>query len=90
MINIEQILAEYSANFKLAYINNRKDNAILRAKEAKQGMVEFAKLHVKAALKAAAEKARMTGIAYGNDKSITDYEVDRKSILKAYNIKQIK
>ena len=31
--------------------------------------------------KRCAEEAEMTGISYGNDKSITDYEVDKQSIL---------
>lgn len=53
-------------------------------------MIEFAKLHVNAALEAAAENAEMTGIAYGNDTAITDYMVDKQSILKAYPEENIK
>jgi hypothetical protein len=53
-------------------------------------MIEFAKLHVEAQLKAILKNVQMTGIAYGNDKSITDYEVDKESIINAYPLDQIK
>jgi hypothetical protein len=48
-------------------------------------MIEFAKLHVEAALKAASEKAKI-------DKSVTFgwEKVDRPSILKSYPLENIK
>ena len=39
---------------------------------------------IKGTLETAAEKAEMTGIAYGNDKYVTDYTVDKKSITKTF------
>ena len=33
-----------------------------------------------------ANEAEMTGISYGNDKSITDYEVDKNSIISVADI----
>jgi hypothetical protein len=47
-------------------------------------MIEFAKLHVQKALKAASEKAEMNLIKYTDD-----YEIDRHSILNAYNLDEI-
>ena len=36
---------------------------------------------IKETCKRCSDEAKMTGISYGNDKSITDYEVDKDSIL---------
>lgn len=52
-------------------------------------MIEFAKLHVKAALEAAAESAVANFICYPRD-VIDDLEVDRDSILNAYPDELIK
>jgi len=51
-------------------------------------LIEFAKLHVEAALKAASEKADVIydGISFGTP----DYIVDTETILKAYPLKNIK
>ena len=67
-------------------------NALLeKAKERhKKELIEFAKLHCEAQLKAILENVQMTGISYGNDKSITDYEVDKDSIKGAYPLDLIK
>jgi hypothetical protein len=57
-----------------------------QAKEMeKEQMIEFAKLHVEAALKSASEKAKI-------DKSVTFgwEKVDRPSILKSYPLENIK
>lgn len=48
-------------------------------------MIEFAKLHVEAALKEASENAEMNLIKYTDD-----YEIDRYSILNAYPLENIK
>ncbi len=48
-------------------------------------MIEFAKLHVEAALKAASEEAHTKDVPYTDD-----VEVDKKSILGAYPLKNIK
>jgi hypothetical protein len=54
-------------------------------KMQKEQMIEFAKLHVEAALKSASEKAKI-------DKSVTFgwEKVDRPSILKSYPLENIK
>jgi hypothetical protein len=67
-------------------------NAILEKAEEmhKKELIEFAKLHCEAQLKAIIENVQMTGISYGNDKSITDYEVDKDSIKGAYPLDLIK
>lgn len=49
-------------------------------------MIEFAKLHVEAALKAAVENAETKWIKYTDN----DYEVDEDSILNSYPIENIK
>lgn len=45
---------------------------------------EYTENVIKQALEIAAKKVEMTGIAYGNDNSITDYEVDKKSITDTF------
>jgi hypothetical protein len=67
-------------------------NSLLEKAEEKhkKELIEFAKLHCKAQLKAILKNVQMTGIAYGNDKSITDYEVDKDSIKGAYPLDLIK
>jgi hypothetical protein len=47
-------------------------------------LIEFAKLHVEAALKETAEYAEVNVLNYN------DYEVDKKSILNAYPLENIK
>ena len=62
---------------------------------AKNAMIEFAKLHVEAALKEASEKA-VTDYEYAgetgefDDISVYDYFVDKKSILNAYPLENVK
>jgi len=58
--------------------------------DIKELAFKVAKIYVVRALKQASEKARMTGVAYGNDKSISDYKVDKNSILNAYDLNNIK
>jgi hypothetical protein len=53
---------------------------------AKQWMIEFAKLHVTAALKAASEKANIIQHNYFN----TPCEIDEDSILNTYPLENIK
>ena len=50
-----------------------------------EAMVEFAKLHVEAALKAASEDAHTKDVPYTDD-----VEVDKDSILSAYPLENIK
>lgn len=59
--------------------------------EVERAMIEFAKLHVESALKAASINAE-TKEEYGNPYDTDDryYVVDKESILKAYPIENIK
>lgn len=52
-----------------------------------QALIEFTKLHVEAALKAAAEKAQIT---YTQEKTWDFTEVDKDSILNSYPLTNIK
>jgi hypothetical protein len=56
-----------------------------QAKESVQIMIEFAKMHVTAALKAASEKA----IVYADEGGYSEF-VDEQSILNAYPLENIK
>ena len=79
---MEKILTaeDLALNFE---IGNTKRISIEDAKEA---MIEFAKLHVTAALKNASENSETKWIKYTDH----DYEVDKDSILNSYPLKNIK
>ncbi len=51
-------------------------------------MIEFAKLHIEAALKAASKKAKVVDV--GIDYAIIEWAVDKNSILNSYPSKNIK
>lgn len=53
--------------------------------DAEYAMIEFARLHVEAALKAASEQAHTKDIPYTDD-----VEVDKVSIIKSYPLENIK
>ena len=74
---------EESGNFPL---NLTRDTHIGTAKDIKKAMIEFAKLHVEAALKKASENAEQKWIKFTED----DYEIDKDSILNAYPLENIK
>lgn len=58
---------------------------------AKDAMIEFAKLHVKAALEAASEKAETDGKhVYMFRREYVPVKVDKNSILNAYLLTNIK
>ena len=53
-------------------------------------MIEFAKIHVEAALKAASEKARIkSNTQQGNFMFIDDFVVKKESILNSYPLENI-
>lgn len=52
----------------------------------KSAMVEFAVIHVEAALKSASENAEMKWVKYTEH----DYEIDKDSILNSYPLSNIK
>jgi len=52
---------------------------------AKDLMIEFAKLHVEAALKAAAENAETKLVKFTEN----DYEIDKSTIINAYPLSNI-
>ena len=54
--------------------------------DIKKAMIEFAKLHVEAALKEASENAETKWVKYTDH----DYEIDKDSILNAYPLENIK
>ena len=59
--------------------------------DVKQAMIEFAKLHVEAALKEASEKARTKDIWEGNTGSeYCDTVIDTDSIINCYPLENIK
>ena len=60
------------------------DGVFVHSKNAKQAMIEFAKLHVTEALKKASEKAEIEDLSYD------DRIVNVKSILNAYSLENIK
>lgn len=64
-----------------------KHDGIFVLRNIEEFMIEFAKLHVEAALKEASEKAELEG----DEGSIFDYiSVDKDSILNAYPLENIK
>lgn len=67
-------------------------NKILYLWSIKNAMIEFAKLHVKAALEAAAEKAECEDEGtFGRDGEVHEYYVvNKQSILTAYTDENIK
>jgi hypothetical protein len=54
--------------------------------ELKDAMIEFARLHVEAALKAAVINGELTHIKYTEN----DYCIDEKSIINSYPLENIK
>lgn len=58
---------------------------VLNHADIKTAMIEFAKMHVEAALKAASENADMKDVPYTDD-----IEVDKDSILYSYPLANIK
>ena len=70
---------EESGNFPL---NLTRDTHIGTAKNIKKAMIEFAKLHVKEALKQASEQVYVSDTVF--------CEIDRDSILNAYPLNLIK
>lgn len=65
-------------NFSLNDILQQKQLITFTPREFNQFLEDFGK----ELLQKAAENSKMTGIAYGNDTSISDYEVDKNSILE--------
>ena len=70
---------EESGNFPL---NLTRDTHIGTAKNIKKAMIEFAKMHVKEALKQASEQVYVSDTVF--------CEIDRDSILNAYPLENIK
>jgi hypothetical protein len=78
MITAEELLNKKFPEFEDLDNGNIWDNI-------EEVMIEFAKLHVKAALKEASENAEIDMIKYTDD-----YEINKKSILNAYPLEIIK
>jgi len=82
---MKQTAVEWFAMITGAWKYASKEQLEQAKKMQKDQMIEFAKLHVEAALKSASEKAKI-------DKSVTFgwEKVDRPSILKSYPLENIK
>lgn len=64
------------------------DGVFVPSKNAKQAMIEFAKLHTEAALKSASEKA---STSYSEEPLLGEvYNINKESILNAYPLDNIK
>lgn len=64
------------------------DGVFVHSHSARQAMIEFARLHVKAALKEASEKASTT---YSEEPLLGEvYNINKDSILNAYPLENIK
>lgn len=76
---------ETSSEFLNHHINNG-EFSLCNNKHIEIVMIEFAKMHVEAALKAASENVELYEVHYGT----ISYEVDEHSILNAYPLNLIK
>ena len=85
-------------NMAIAFVTKRMENATLTGGFAKQAMIEYAKLHVQAALEAAFLDSKLR-VDWGEEEpEITDsYEdgtititISKDSILNAYPLENIK
>ena len=84
----EPISAE---EFYSQFCSKRSTTGAFNGRERLQVMIEFAKMHVEAALKDASEKAKITYEYDGNTGSEYCYEyIDKNSILNSYPLDNIK
>ena len=63
---------------------------LMNHRDIKKAMIEFAKLHVEAALKEASEKAEIITKEIGGGLNIEWKEIDKDSILNAYPLNLIR
>ena len=85
----EEFLSTYSIEYGDSKNNSR---AIVKASEATNALIEFAKLHVTEALEAASDKADLKDYEeyqYGGG-YITKQEINKDSILNSYPLENIK
>lgn len=84
--------AEEFLNNQDSYTKNKSTFPLGTGKIIEQNMIEFAKLHVEAALKAASENATNEDdwIFNGEDEIYVKGEIDKYSILNAYPLDNIK
>ena len=79
--------AEYIVDYDLQEI---LDIAVMNSSYCRNILIRVVKQAqidaIKETCKRCANEAEMTGISYGNDKSITDYEVDKNSIISVADI----
>jgi hypothetical protein len=85
----EEFLSTYSIEYGDSKNNSR---AIVKASEATNALIEFAKLHVKSALEAASDNATIDDIGSPNGDGEWMYcgIVDKDSILNSYPLENIK
>lgn len=58
--------------------------------ELGEGLIEFAKLHVKAALRSASYKAKIKGRVFVGRRASEETQIDTDSIINAYSLENIK
>ena len=68
------------------FFDDKTDRMVCFSDDVQQAMIEFAKLHVEAALKEASEKARLKELEI----HLSDGSVDKDSILNSYPLENIK
>jgi hypothetical protein len=79
---------EFLKQRAVSKVNGKDDELFDRV--SKTDLVEFAKLHVEAALYAASEQAKLERLAPWEEDEGAFRDVDRTSILKAYPLTNIK
>ncbi len=67
------------------FYDDKTQNMVCYSDDVQKAMIEFAKIHVEAALKAAASDAHTKDVPFTDD-----VEVDKESILTAYPSENIK
>ena len=73
------------------FYDDKTQNMVCYSDDVQKAMIEFAKLHVKAALKTASEKAETReDVAIFTEGTFNTQIVDRNSILNSYPLENIK
>ena len=82
----EELFKKYSS---LCQFEEGDSEYLIDKEDFKEAMIEFVKLHVKAALKIASEKVTLTDFAYEFLQEGADDAIDKDSILNAYPLDKI-
>lgn len=82
----EQFFEKYSSLYQF---EEGDPEYLIDKLDFKEAMIEFAKLHVEAALKVASEKVSLTDFAYEFLQEGSDDAIDKDSILNSYPLNKI-